>query len=82
MNRSIGSPGKSADVDDELRAGQLRQPGLTGTDMVGGFGRPQPAAGAKIATLGPDGPTGQFLGADGFARGEPTRAGCIPVELR
>ncbi|MFE0359318.1 SDR family NAD(P)-dependent oxidoreductase [Streptomyces nigra] len=43
-------------------------PGLTGTDMMGGFGQPPAVAAAtivKVATLGPEGPTGQFLGADG-----------------
>ncbi|MFE0439207.1 hypothetical protein ACFW2K_30180 [Streptomyces nigra] len=43
-------------------------PGLTGTDMMGGFGQPPAVAAAtivKVATLGPEGPTGQFPGADG-----------------
>ncbi|MFD4640159.1 SDR family NAD(P)-dependent oxidoreductase [Lentzea sp. NPDC058436] len=43
-------------------------PGLTGTDMMNGFGQPPAVAAAtivRIATAGPDGPTGRFLGADG-----------------
>ncbi|GIJ49013.1 short-chain dehydrogenase [Virgisporangium aliadipatigenens] len=43
-------------------------PGLTGTEMMNGFGQPPAAAAAvvaRVATLGPDGPTGQFLGANG-----------------
>lgn len=44
-------------------------PGLTATDMMGGqVGQPPAQAAAivaKVALLGPDGPTGQFLGADG-----------------
>ena len=44
-------------------------PGLTATDMMGrAVGQPPAAAGeivARVATLGQDAPTGQFLGADG-----------------
>jgi NAD(P)-dependent dehydrogenase (short-subunit alcohol dehydrogenase family) len=43
-------------------------PGLTGTDMMNGFGQPPAAAAAAVAhvaTLGPNGSTGQFLGSDG-----------------
>lgn len=43
-------------------------PGLTGTDMMNGFGQPPAVAAAtiaRIATAGPEGPTGRFLGADG-----------------
>ncbi|MEV1079494.1 SDR family NAD(P)-dependent oxidoreductase [Streptomyces sp. NPDC050211] len=44
-------------------------PGLTATDMMGGqVGQPAAQAAAivaRVALLGPDGPTGQFLGADG-----------------
>jgi NAD(P)-dependent dehydrogenase (short-subunit alcohol dehydrogenase family) len=43
-------------------------PGLTGTDMMGGFGQPPAVAAAtivKAALLGAEGPTGQFLKPDG-----------------
>ncbi|WP_306204584.1 SDR family NAD(P)-dependent oxidoreductase [Actinoplanes sp. RD1] len=43
-------------------------PGLTGTDMMNGFGQPPAAAAAviaRIALLGPSAPTGRFLSADG-----------------
>ncbi|PSM38957.1 short-chain dehydrogenase [Streptomyces dioscori] len=43
-------------------------PGLTGTEMMGGFGQPPAVAAATIARaalLGPEGPTGQFLGPNG-----------------
>ncbi|SEQ93032.1 SDR family NAD(P)-dependent oxidoreductase [Lentzea albida] len=43
-------------------------PGLTGTDMMNGFGQPPAVAAAaiaRIATAGPESPTGRFLGADG-----------------
>jgi NAD(P)-dependent dehydrogenase (short-subunit alcohol dehydrogenase family) len=44
-------------------------PGLTATDMMGGqVGQPPAQAAAtvaRVALLGPDGPTGQFLGAEG-----------------